>query len=126
MNKISIRFYNDREVRAIWSEDDCRWFYSATDVVRAINNENDYVKAGNYWRWLKKKLAAQGVQPVSDTHEFNSICIQLLFQPSPVVSRLDIVIFLVNRTDDVNRRKPPLGIYLIPNSPDLAVVEETD
>ena len=73
MNKISIRFYNDREVRAIWSEDDCRWFYSATDVVRAINNENDYVKAGNYWRWLKKKLAAQGVQPVSDTHEFKLV-----------------------------------------------------
>ena len=73
MNKISIRFYNDKEVRAIWSEDDCRWFYSATDVVRAINNENDYVKAGNYWRWLKKKLAAQGVQPVSDTHEFKLV-----------------------------------------------------
>ena len=73
MNKVSIRFYNDKEVRAIWSEDDCRWFYSATDVVRAINNENDYVKAGNYWRWLKKKLAAQGVQPVSDTHEIKLV-----------------------------------------------------
>ena len=73
MNKISIRFYNNKEFRAIWSEDDCRWFYSATDVVRAINNENDYVKAGNYWRWLKKKLAAQGVQPVSDTHEIKLV-----------------------------------------------------
>ena len=33
----------------------------------------EYVKAGNYWRWLKKKLAAQGVQPVSDTHEFKLV-----------------------------------------------------
>ena len=73
MNKISIRFYNDREVRAIWDDNDSRWYYSATDVVRAINNETDYVKAGNYWRWLKKKLAAQGVQPVSDTHEFKLV-----------------------------------------------------
>ena len=30
----------------------------------------DYVKAGNYWRWLKKKLASQGIQPVSTTHGF--------------------------------------------------------
>ena len=73
MDKISIRFYNNKEVRAIWSDDDSRWHYSATDIVRAINNETDYVKAGNYWRWLKKKLAAQGIQPVSDTHEFKLV-----------------------------------------------------
>ncbi len=73
MNKISIRFYNNHEVRAVWSDDDSRWYYSATDVVRAINDETDYVKAGNYWRWLKKKLAAQGIQPVSDTHEFKLV-----------------------------------------------------
>lgn len=73
MNKMSIRFYNNREVRAIWSDNDSRWFYSATDIVRAINNESDYVKAGNYWRWLKKKLAAQGIQPVSDTHKFKLV-----------------------------------------------------
>ena len=44
MDKISIRFYNNKEVRAIWSDDDSRWYYSATDIVRAINNETDYVK----------------------------------------------------------------------------------
>ena len=70
MEKISIRFYNDREVRALWSDEDSRWYYSATDIVRAINDEPYYVKAGNYWRWLKKKLALKGIQPVSDTHEF--------------------------------------------------------
>lgn len=68
--KTSIRFYNDREVRAIWDESQNKWWFSATDVVRAINNEPDYVKAGNYWRWLKKKLKADGVQLVSVTHEF--------------------------------------------------------
>ena len=28
------------------------------------------MKAGNYWRWLKKKLASLGIQPVSITHDF--------------------------------------------------------
>ena len=69
-DKKSIRFFNDREVRAIWDEEHNKWWFSATDIVRAINDEEDYVRAGNYWRWLKKKLTKEGVQPVSATHEF--------------------------------------------------------
>ena len=34
------------------------------------HDEDDYVKAGNYWRWLKKKLNAEGIQLVSVTHDF--------------------------------------------------------
>ena len=70
MNKKSIRFFNDHEVRAVWDEENKKWWFSATDIVGAINNEEDYVKAGNYWRWLKKKLTADGVQLVSVTHDF--------------------------------------------------------
>lgn len=70
MNKKSIRFFNDREVRAVWDEEHNKWWFSATDIVRAINDEDDYVKAGNYWRWLKKKLDAEGVQLVRVTHDF--------------------------------------------------------
>ena len=70
MSKKSIRFFNDREVRAVWDEQHSKWWFSATDIVRAVNDEEDYVKAGNYWRWLKKKLATDGIQLVSVTHEF--------------------------------------------------------
>ena len=70
MNKKSIRFYKDREVRAVWDEENGKWWFAATDIVRAINEEDDYVKAGNYWRWLKKKLTMDGIQLVSVTHEF--------------------------------------------------------
>ncbi len=70
MGKKSIRFFNDREVRAVWDDDNSCWWFSATDVVRAINDEPDYTKAGNYWRWLKRKLKQEGVQLVSPTHGF--------------------------------------------------------
>ena len=70
MSKKSIRFYNDYEVRAVWDEENAKWWFSATDIVRAINDEEDYKKAGNYWRWLKKKLTGEGVQLVSVTHDF--------------------------------------------------------
>ena len=70
MAKISTRFYNDRRVRAVWDDENNKWWFSAVDIVRAINDEPDYVKAGNYWRWLKRKFAADGIQLVSVTHEF--------------------------------------------------------
>ena len=70
MSKKSIRFFNDREVRAVWDEENSKWWFSATDIVRAINDEDDYVKAGNYWRWLKKKFNTEGIQLVSVTHDF--------------------------------------------------------
>lgn len=68
--KTSISFFNDREVRAVWDEDQNKWWFSATDIVQAINNEPDYVKAGNYWRWIKKKLKNEGNEVVSVTHGF--------------------------------------------------------
>ena len=70
MSRISIRFYKDHKVRAVWDEEKSKWWFSAIDIIRAINDEVDYVKAGNYWRWLKKKLVADGIQLVSVTHEF--------------------------------------------------------
>lgn len=70
MSKKSIRFYNDYEVRAVWDEENAKWWFSATDIVRAINDEEDYKKAGNYWLWLKKKLVADGIHLACVTHGF--------------------------------------------------------
>ena len=53
MSKMSIRFYKDREVRAVWDDETNKWWFSAVDIVAAINEEDDYKKAGNYWRQLK-------------------------------------------------------------------------
>ena len=64
--RISIRFFEDREVRAVWDEQN--WWFSVADVVGILNQEPDYTKAGNYWRWLKRKLLKENVQFVSGTH----------------------------------------------------------
>jgi cell filamentation protein len=67
--KISIRFFDDREVRAVWDEDNAKWWFSVVDVVGVLNLEADYTKAGNYWRWLKRKLLKENTQFVSGTHK---------------------------------------------------------
>jgi len=69
MNKVSIRFFDDREVRAVWDDENSKWWFSVVDVVGILNEENDYIKAGNYWRWLKRKLIKENVEFVSGTHK---------------------------------------------------------
>lgn len=70
MNKKSIRFYKDRGVRAVWDEENGKWWFAATDIVRAINEEDDYTKSRNYWKYLKAKMSKEGVQLVSVTNQF--------------------------------------------------------
>lgn len=67
MQKISIRFYNDREVRAVWDDAASKWWFSVLDIVAAINREPDYAKTRNYWKWLKAKLRREDSQLVSAT-----------------------------------------------------------
>ena len=73
MSKKSIRFFNDREVRAVWDEEHNKWWFSATDIVRAINDEEDYKKCRNYWKYLKGKMAKENIQLVSVTNHFKFV-----------------------------------------------------
>ena len=92
MSKKSIRFFNDREVRAVWDDENNCWWFSATDVVRAINDEPDYNKAGNYWRWLKRKLKQEGVQFVSGAHKLKIVAADGKQYNSDALSAEDIVL----------------------------------
>ena len=65
--KISIRFFNDREVRAIWDEENSKWWFSVIDVIAVLTDQDDYTKARNYWKYLKAKLKKGGNQLVSRT-----------------------------------------------------------
>ena len=68
--KISIRFFDDREVRALWDEVNAKWWFSVLDIVAVLTNQNDYTKTRNYWKYLKAKLKKEGSQVVSATTQF--------------------------------------------------------
>jgi cell filamentation protein len=65
--KISIRFFNDREVRAVWDDANAKWWFSILDIVGVLNDESDYAKIRNYWKYLKAKLKKEKNQLVSAT-----------------------------------------------------------
>ena len=69
MTKISIRFYNDREVRAVWDEVNSKWWFSVLDIVGVLNGQDDYQKNRNYWKYLKTKLKSENSEVVSGTNQ---------------------------------------------------------
>ncbi|HBG24621.1 MAG TPA: cell filamentation protein Fic, partial [Rikenellaceae bacterium] len=68
--KISIRFFDDREVRAIWDEENNKWWFSVLDIVAVLTDQDDYNKTRNYWKYLKAKLKKEG-------NELGSVTTQL-------------------------------------------------
>ena len=67
MSKISIRFYKDHKVRAVWDEEKSQWWFSILDIVGAINEQDDHEKNRNYWKYIKAKLRKKQSEVVSDT-----------------------------------------------------------
>ena len=65
--KISIRFFDDREVRAVWDEQNNKWWFSVLDIVALLTDQDDYTKTRNYWKYLKAKLRKENSQVVSAT-----------------------------------------------------------
>ena len=65
--KVSIRFFDDREVRAVWDEQDAKWWFSVLDIVALLTDQDDYAKVRNYWKYLKAKLKKEKNELVSAT-----------------------------------------------------------
>ena len=70
--KISIRFYKDREVRAVWSDEQNKWYFSIVDIVAAIT---DSPRPRVYWGTVKNRQKEQ-------YGELYSKCIQLKLMAS--------------------------------------------
>lgn len=67
--KFSIRFFNNRPVRAIWDDGYSKWWFSVLDIIAIFNAEDDYTKTRNYWKYLKAKLKKESPQLVSATNQ---------------------------------------------------------
>lgn len=71
--KISIRFFDDREVRAVWDEKNDKWWFSVLDIITVLNDQDDYTKTRNYWKYLKAKLKKENNELVSATTQLKLV-----------------------------------------------------
>ena len=47
MSKPSIRFFDDREERAVWDSERAKWWFSVLDIIGVLNDQDDYTKNRN-------------------------------------------------------------------------------
>ena len=88
--KISIRFYKDHRVRAVWDVEQNQWWFSVLDVVGAINGQDDHEKNRNYWKYLKAKLKKEQNEVVSDTTQLKLTAADGKKYNTDVISQLGV------------------------------------
>jgi hypothetical protein len=64
---VSIKLFEDRNVRTLWDEESEKWYFSVHDVIAILTDQPNYEKVRNYWKWLRNKLKQEGSQLGSDT-----------------------------------------------------------
>lgn len=72
MTKVSIRFFDDREVRAIWDEQNSKWWYSIIDIIAILTDSKSSRK---YWSVMKIRLK-------KDWNQLTTKCSQLKLESS--------------------------------------------
>ncbi len=65
VKKNSIKLFGDDKIRAVWDEEQEKWYFSIVDVVAVLT---DSVDATAYWRKLKQRLKAEGNETVTNCH----------------------------------------------------------
>ena len=63
MKKNSIKLFGDDKIRAIWDEDQEKWYFSIVDVIAVLT---DSPNPQTYWRVLKKRLKDEGNETVTN------------------------------------------------------------
>jgi len=70
INKISIRFFNDREVRAAWDDVNSRWLFSVVDVIAILTDSKN---PSNYWKVMKHRLSKAGNELVTKCNQLKLV-----------------------------------------------------
>ena len=63
VKKNSIKLFGDDKIRAIWDDEQEKWFFSVVDVVAVLTESPN---PQTYWRVLKKRLKDEGNETVTN------------------------------------------------------------
>jgi hypothetical protein len=68
-HKISIRFFADRKVRAIWDEENNKWWFSVLDIATALTDQDDYTKNTKRLQMPQSQAKKENSELVSITNQ---------------------------------------------------------
>lgn len=69
VNKNSIKLFDGDKIRAVWNDEQEKWYFSVVDVVAVLTESKDFQTARKYWNKLKQRLKEEGFEPVTNCHQ---------------------------------------------------------
>lgn len=69
VNKNSIKLFGGDKIRAVWNDEQEKWYFSVVDVVAVLTESKDFQTARKYWNKLKQRLKEEGFEPVTNCHQ---------------------------------------------------------
>lgn len=69
VKKNSIKLFGGDKIRAIWNDEQEKWYFSVVDVVAVLTESKDFQTARKYWNKLKQRLKEEGFEPVTNCHQ---------------------------------------------------------
>lgn len=65
IKKEAIKIFEEQHVRALWDEQEEKWYFSIIDIVRVLTDSIDPPAS---WRKLKQRLREEGNETVTNCH----------------------------------------------------------
>ena len=69
VKKNSIKLFGNDKIRAVWNDEQEKWYFSVVDVVAVLTESKDFQTARKYWNKLKQRLREEGFEPVTNCHQ---------------------------------------------------------
>ena len=69
VKKNSIKLFGNDKIRAVWDDEQEKWYFSVVDVVAVLTESKDYQTARKYRTKLKQRLREEGFEPVTNCHQ---------------------------------------------------------
>lgn len=69
VKKNSIKLFGNDKIRAVWDDEQEKWYFSVVDVVEVLTESKDFQTARKYWNKLKQRLREEGFEPVTNCHQ---------------------------------------------------------
>lgn len=69
VKKNSIKLFGSDKIRAVWDDEQEKWYFSVVDVVAVLTESRDFQTARKYWNKLKQRLREEGFEPVTNCHQ---------------------------------------------------------
>ena len=67
--KQTIQLFEEKKVRAVWDDEQEKWYFSIVDGCGLLTDSKDALTARKYWNKLKQRLKEEGNETVTNCHQ---------------------------------------------------------